>query len=519
MNKNKGFLEESLADSQGKDVCRALFDGSPDAIFLADPKTGLIIDANPAASELLRRPLHEIIGLHQKDLHPPKREDASRRIFEEHSTSDGRVLSSGPEEHYALRSDGAEIPIEITAKIIKIKGRRVLQGFFRDVAARKAAERALLESEERYRTLVNHAPVGIVVHRLGILKFVNRKMADIAGIADTAWFNGRNMMEFIHPDSRDLVRERVGKIMEHAAPVPPAELKLLAPGGKVVEIEINSILISFQGEDCIMSIIEDITDRKKAKQALQEANAKLVGLNSQLEGRVARRTSQLEELNKELEAFSYSAAHDLKAPLRRISVFSEMLEKEAGTVLAKDSRDYLVNIHKSVTQMTRLVDSLLTLSTTGRKPLALEPVCLGALLREAAEEVAAANPGRDIAWKLCDLPETRCDRGMLKQVLINLLNNAAKYTRGASPASIEVSCETRGGEHVIKVRDNGIGFSMEYADRVFGVFQRLHRSEEFEGAGIGLSTVKRIISRHGGRVWAESEPGKGAAFYFTLPAK
>jgi signal transduction histidine kinase len=108
---------------------------------------------------------------------------------------------------------------------------------------------------------------------------------------------------------------------------------------------------------------------------------------------------------------------------------------------------------------------------------------------------------------------------MLKQVLINLLNNAAKYTRGASPASIEVSCETRGGEHVIKVRDNGIGFSMEYADRVFGVFQRLHRSEEFEGAGIGLSTVKRIISRHGGRVWAESEPGKGATFYFTLPAK
>lgn len=519
MNKKKGFLEESPADSQGKDVCRALFDGSPDAIFLADPKTGLIIDANPAACQLLRRPLNGIIGLHQKDLHPPKREEASRRIFNEHSSSAGETISSAPEEHYALRSDGAEIPIEITAKIIKIKGRKVLQGFFRDVSTRKTAELALQESEKRYRTLVNHAPIGIVVHRLGILKFVNRKMTDIAGVTDPDWFKDRNMMEFIHPSSRDLVQERVRKLMENLSPVPPAEIKLLAPGGKVVDIEINSRLISFHGEESIMSIIEDITGRKRTEQDLQEANDKLVAVNSQLEGRVARRTAQLQELNKELEAFSYSAAHDLKAPLRRISVFSEMLEKEAGAALTKDSHDYLVNIHKSVTQMTRLVDSLLTLSTTGRKPLALEPVCLGALLREAAEEVEAANPGRDIAWKLCDLPEARCDRGMLKQVLINLLNNAAKYTRGASPASIEVSCETRGGEHVIKVRDNGIGFSMEYADRVFGVFQRLHRSEEFEGAGIGLSTVKRIISRHGGRVWAESEPGKGAAFYFTLPAK
>jgi len=519
MNKAKGFLEESLADSQGKDVCRALFDGSPDAIFLADTKTGLIIDANPAACRLLRRPLHEIIGLHQKDLHPPKREEASRRIFNQHKASEGETVSSGPEEHYALRSDGAEIPIEITAKIIRIKGRKILQGFFRDVSTRKTAELALLESEERYRTLVNHAPIGIVVHRLGSLKFVNRKMADIAGVADPGWFKDRNMMEFIHPDSRGLVQERVRKLMENRSPVPPAELKLLAPGGRAVDIEINSILISFQGEECIMSIIEDITGRKQTERDLQEANAKLLELNNQLEERVARRTSQLEELNKELEAFSYSAAHDLKAPLRRINIFSDMLEKGAGSALNAETRDYLLNIHKSVTHMTMLVDSLLTLSTTGRKPLDLETVLLGALLKEAAAEVEAANPGRDIAWELCDLPPARCDRGMLKQVLINLLNNAAKYTRGKSPATIEVSCETRRTEHIIKVRDNGVGFSMEYIDKVFGVFQRLHKSDEFEGAGIGLSTVKRIISRHGGRVWAESEPGKGAAFYFTLPAR
>ncbi|MGD9642390.1 MAG: PAS domain S-box protein [Elusimicrobiales bacterium] len=644
MDKQKGFLEESLAQSQGKDVCRALFDGSPDAIFLADPGTGIIVDANEAAERLLGRPIQEIIGLHQTALHPPKREKVSRRIFQEHSASDGETIYGGPESHYALRADGTEVPIEITAKIIKIKGRKVLQGFFRDVSSRKQAEEALRESEERYRTLVNHAPVGIVVHRAGTMKFVNSKLAEIGGIPDPAALVGKSIMEFIHPASRATAVARLTELTRAGAPLGPSEYQLVAPDGRVLDMEMQSLPITYEGEDCIISIIQDVTARKLAQQALRESEeryrtlvdnapvgivvhaagvmrfvnsriaeivrvpdrAALVGRNvlefmhpgsqnlagdrilkamadglplpaaeerlvsadgavvdvettsvplvyrgerclmaivqditprklaeselkaahdqlleakARLEERVTERTAQLEELNKELEAFSYSAAHDLKAPLRRINVFSDMLQKEAAPVLKDDTREYLANIQKSVNQMTRLVDGLLSLSTTGRRPLDLETVSLTALLEEAITEVKTENPGRAIEWNFQPLPVVKCDKAMLRQVFINLLGNAAKYSRGSSPARVEITCSGTQREHVIGVRDNGVGFDMEYAGKLFGVFQRLHRSEEFEGTGIGLSTVKRIITRHGGRVWAEAEAGKGAVFYFSLPGK
>lgn len=642
MEKQKGFLEESLAESQGKEVCRALFDGSPDAIFLADPKTGLIIDANPAAGALLRRPLKEIIGLHQTALHPPKTEAASRRIFRRHSGTDGETVDSRLEEHYALRSDGTEVPIEITAKMIRIRGRKVLQGFFRDVSARKAAEAALRESEELYRSLVDNAPMGIILHSSGRIKFVNRKMSDLGGFPGPDRLAGRSIMEFIHPDYRERAARRLQALMTGRAALPPSEIKLVAPSGTVFDMELVSILITYKGEDCVMTIVQDITERKRAEdslkeseeryrtlvdharvgivvqkkgvvkfanremagivrvpdaslltgrsalefihpdstkaakahvtvgmvrhhpateekliasdgtvvdaeiltvpinyqgeactlgivvditdrkrteQALQTAHRKLLDTNVELERRVARRTSQLEEVNKELEAFSYSAAHDLKAPLRRINIFSDLLEKEAGPTLEGANHDYLVNIHKSVTQMTELVNGLLTLSTTARRPLALEAVPLSGLLAEAQAGIRSENPHQQVEWKLGRLPTVNCDPAMIRQVLVNLLDNAVKYSRCAKPSRVEVFCLRLEREHVIGVRDNGVGFRMENADKLFGVFQRLHRSDDFEGTGIGLSIVKRIITRHGGRVWAESEPGKGSVFYFSLPEK
>lgn len=517
MEKQKGFLEESLAESQGKEVCRALFDGSPDAIFLADPKTGIILDANPAAETLLRRPLKEIIGLHQTALHPPRREAASRRIFQEHSQTDGETVSGALEGHYALRSDGTEVPIEITAKIIKIRGRKVLQGFFRDVSARRTAESALRESEARYRTLVDHAQVGIVVQKRGLIKFANRQMAEIVRVPDPALLIGRNALEFIHPDSTKAAKAHVtvGMVRHH----PATEEKLIASDGTVLDAEILTVPITYQGETCTLGIVVDITDRKRTEQALQTAHRKLVDTNIDLERRVAKRTSQLEELNKELEAFSYSAAHDLKAPLRRINIFSDLLEKEAGPTLEGANHDYLVKIHKSVTQMTELVNGLLSLSTTGRRPLSLEAVPLSGLLAEAQAGIKAENPRQRVEWTLEELPTVRCDRAMLRQVLVNLLDNAVKYSRCARPSRVEVFYVRKEREHVIGVRDNGVGFRMENADKLFGVFQRLHRSDDFEGTGIGLSIVKRIIARHGGRVWAEGAPGKGAVFYFSLPEK
>jgi len=515
MEKQKGFLEESLAESQGKDVCRALFDGSPDAIFLADPKTGVILDANPAAERLLGRSVKNLIGLHQTDLHPQRRQDASLRIFGQHSLSEGETVSSGPEEHYALKADGSEVPIEITAKIIKIKGRRILQGFFRDISARKEAETALRESEELYRTLVNNAPAGIVVHSMGVMRFVNREMAELVRVPGPEAVVGRNVLEFMHPDYRGLVKERIRRAMQEGLPMPPAEEKLVASDGTVLYVEIRSVPITYRGEPCVMAIVQDITDRKRAEAEAQAAHRQLVEANSELEHRVAERTVQLAELNTELEAFSYSAAHDMKAPLRRVNIFSEMLAKEAEPELKPEHRAYLGTIRKSVSHMIGLVESLLLLSTTGRRPLDKTTASLSAVLKEAAAETPH-GPG--VEWALAELPAANCDRAMIKQVLANLLSNAVKYSRGSVPQRIEVTYRLQAGEHVIGVRDNGVGFDMAFSDKLFGVFQRLHREDDFEGSGIGLSIVKRVILRHGGRVWAESEPGKGAAFYFTLPS-
>lgn len=410
-----------------------------------------------------------------------------------------------------LRKDGSVVYLEVYGSHTEYAGRPAVLGTLLDITERRKTEDALRESEERYRTLVDNAQVGIVVHSAGVMRFVNRKMAGIVRGDYPEQVIGRNVLEFMHPDYRDFVKARISKSLSGGAPLPPAEEKLTAMDGTVIEVEINTVPINYRGENCAMAIVQDITARKKAERALREANA-------ELEKRVEERTRQLEEANKELEAFSYSAAHDLKSPLRRIKIFAEMLEKEAGAALKDEPRNYLLTIRRSVTQMSDLVQGLLTLSTTGSKPLKLEPVSLSELAEEAAAEIKAENPGRVMDCSVAELPEVNCDRPMMKQVFVNLLGNAAKYTRGKTPARIEVFYSLKAGEHVIGVRDNGAGFNMEHVDKLFGVFQRLHKAEDFEGTGIGLSTVRRIIVRHGGRVWAESFPEGGAVFYFSLPA-
>jgi len=411
-----------------------------------------------------------------------------------------------------VRKDGTPVMVEVYGSKTEFRGRPAVLGTLLDITERQETQNALSESEERYRTLVDFAPVGIIVHQQGRIQFFNKKMEELGNIRDYDSVIGMSVLDFIHPDYRDLAKKRIALLMEKGVPLSPAEEKLLAPDGTVFDMETQSIPISYQGKSSIMTIVQDISARKKAELELLEANA-------ELERRVEERTAQLEEVNKELEAFSYSAAHDLKAPLRRVNIFAEMLEKEAGPVLTEDTKSHMLSIRKAVTQMTGLVEGLLALSTTSSKPLLLEPVRLSALLNEALAEVKAETAGRAIEWSAMELPELNCDRLMIKQVFINLLSNAAKYSHDRSPARISVSYEKKGSAHIIGVRDNGVGFSMEYYDKLFGVFQRLHKVEDFPGTGIGLSMVKRIISRHGGRVWAESVPDQGAVFYFTLPAK
>jgi PAS domain S-box-containing protein len=297
-------------------------------------------------------------------------------------------------------------------------------------------------------------------------------------------------LEFVHPDDR-------ASVMNEAA--------MLAAGGTTVKFEtryrckdgsyrwLNWKATGLPDRGVIYAAARDVTQRKK-------------------------NLADLEGANQELEAFSYSVSHDLRAPLRHITGFASLLQKDAGERLDEQGRRYTQTIVEAATRMGRLIDDLLAFSRMGRTNLVKKRVSLDDLVRAAQQEVTATVSDRKIVWTVHPLPEVEGDPEMLRQVMVNLLSNAVKYTATRPRAEIEVGANGRDpGEAVMFVRDNGVGFDMQYAHKLFGVFQRLHSSDEFEGTGIGLANVRRIIHRHGGRTWAEGSLDGGAAFYFSLP--
>jgi light-regulated signal transduction histidine kinase (bacteriophytochrome) len=275
-------------------------------------------------------------------------------------------------------------------------------------------------------------------------------------------------------------------------------------------------------QSATLNLLEDFdAERSKAEDVSRELRESVALLG------VAKEAA--EESNRQLETFSYSVAHDLRAPLRHISGFSQMLGEELGSALNPEAQHYLERIQTGAQRMGLLVDELLNLARLGRHALRLQPVRLNSMVAEVIAILQPEGAGRQVEWVISDLPTVECDPVLVKQIFQNLLANALKFTRphadqkaqeGSPPSPsrtvIEVSHKEEDGQPVFMVRDNGVGFNMKYVDKLFGVFQRLHRVEDFEGTGIGLATVQRIVHKHGGRVWAQGELGKGAAFYFTL---
>jgi signal transduction histidine kinase len=260
-----------------------------------------------------------------------------------------------------------------------------------------------------------------------------------------------------------------------------------------------------------------VTTFNEMLEQIQTRDAALRTAHDELERRVHERTAQLNAANADLEAFSYSVSHDLRAPLRHISAFSKMMSEEYGAGMDPGAKNYLQRIQDRAKRMAELIEDLLNMAQIGRNDLALARTDLNDLLRNVMAEMQPECDGRKIDWKISRLPEVECEPGLMKQVLTNLLGNAVKYSRRREVAVIEVGTLEQDGAPVVFVRDNGAGFDAQYADKLFGVFQRLHRSEEFEGTGVGLATVKRILQKHGGKIWATSEVDNGATFFFSLP--
>jgi light-regulated signal transduction histidine kinase (bacteriophytochrome) len=256
-------------------------------------------------------------------------------------------------------------------------------------------------------------------------------------------------------------------------------------------------------------LVNDITERKRVEEQIRQ-------LNAELEERVVKRTAELEAANKELEAFSYSVSHDLRSPLRTVDGFSQAVLEDYGTKLPEEGRRYLQTIRQGAQRMGTLIDDLLTFSRLSRLPLHKQTVDTAKLVRDSLDELDSERQGRKIDMCISELPRCHGDPALLKQVWMNLLSNALKYTRKRATAVVEAGCHSDNGEDIYFVRDNGTGFDMQYVDKLFGVFQRLHRADEFEGTGVGLAIVQRVVHRHGGRIWVEAAVDRGATFYFTL---
>jgi light-regulated signal transduction histidine kinase (bacteriophytochrome) len=280
----------------------------------------------------------------------------------------------------------------------------------------------------------------------------------------------------------------------------------------VVDVEMAAAPLVFAGKPAEQVIAHDLKSRKRAE-------AEIRRLNADLEVRVTERTAELEAANKELEAFSYSVSHDLRAPLRHIEGFVEILSSTSNESLDEDSRQHLQTIADSAKQMGHLIDDLLAFSRTARAELCKTRFSLAELVEKVVRETRPDAQNRKVEWVIGALPEVEADPALLRQVILNLIGNALKYTRTRPQARIEINSRTTPAEDIVCIGDNGVGFDPRYGHKLFGVFQRLHRTADFEGTGVGLANVRRIIHRHGGRTWGEGEIDKGAAFYFSLPRK
>jgi PAS domain S-box-containing protein len=491
--------EEALRESEEK-FSRA-FHATPTLLVISILADGKYIEVNEAFERLLGYSREEAIGRTSIELGIWENQ-ADRARYVQALRDKGKVRDM----EINLRSKTGEIIVGLfSGEIIEVGGETRLLTLVNDITARKRAEEALKASEERYRRIVDTSQEGILaVDAEARLTYVNQRLAEMLG-HDGAGMLGRSYLEFIDHSRSGEVAERLRRRKEGVREQYETVF-VRSDGGKMWGSVSATPIMGVRGEFCgSFAMVSDVSEQKRFKEEIEVLNTNLVA-----------RALALELANEELEAFGYTVSHDLRKPLTAISGYSQLILEQFGAGLNVDCRNYFQEIVNGAGRMNQLIDTLLDFSRLTRRELHRETVDLSAMTHAVIAELSLADPQRRVSCIIAEGTVVNGDAKLLRVVMDNLLGNAWKYTAKTEEAVIEFGVMEHRGKTVCFVRDNGVGFDMAHANRLFAVFQRLHSTSEFEGIGIGLATVQRIVQCHGGRVWAEAECGKGATFYFTL---
>lgn len=484
---------------------QSIFYDSHAVMLLMDPEDGRILDANPAAAKFYGWDIPTLKSMKISQINTLKPDEVKAEM--EKSASD--------KSYYFLfqhkRAFGEPVDVEVYSSPIKINDKVLLYSIVHDISERVAANHALMESENRFRLLVESAPEVIFIQTEGKFAYINKFGVSLFGVESAEQIINTSVTDRFHPDCRDIVKERISILNQEKKAVPVNEEIFLKIDGTPVYVEVNAVPLHYNNKDGALVIARDITERKSAEQEIFK-------LNTELEQRVIDRTAELQKAVDELESFAYTVSHDLKSPLRAIDAYSRIIMEDYPDEIEGDIKEIIGNIKNISRDMIALINKLLQYSTAARLDIYRESIDLNELFLMIFHELADAVPERDIKLIMeTEIPVVSADKILLKQVIYNIISNAIKFTKTMDAAVIKVGHTMDATEIVIHVNDNGIGFNMASSGKLFSIFQRLHSSDEYEGSGIGLATVQKIIEKHGGKTWILGKPDKGATIYFTLP--
>jgi len=500
-------VEKTLRESEAR--YRTLVENIPQKILMKDRNYRWVSINEALARDFGIRP-EEVVGKMDVDLFMPE-------LAAKYHADDVRIMETGKteelEERYLL--EGRETWVNtIKAPVRDTNGEIVgVLGVFWDITERKRTEAISKQEQALSNTIIDSIP-GTFYMLNGAGRYVRwnaYQRDEIVGKPDDM-VASTNALDTIHPDDRELIQSRIANVLTTGADE-TVEGRVLLRGGPAFRwLLMTGRRLLIDDHPFLIGIGVDITERKRAE-------AEIGVLNAELEGRVGERTKQLEESNKELEAFSYSVSHDLRAPLRAIDGFARILSDDYAPKLDDEATRVCLIIRDNATKMGRLIDDLLTFSRLGRAEMQPSSIDMGGMARAIFHEVTTPEHRARIDFQLEALPLAVGDPSLMRQVWTNLLSNALKFSSKRERSVITISGETKDGEDIFVMHDNGAGFDMQYVSKLFGVFQRLHSTREFEGTGVGLALVQRVIRRHGGRIWAQGEINHGATFSFALPHK